>query len=189
MAESNDAKNAFHSRIHAEGKFKEYSQLRDAYESKLSKAKLPKALAWKLAALHFPAPPGQPHEVEMTPQLAELLDKSVADIDIWADLISRVDAAKRCSRPESTDWIYEHAGTHPSQIDPAEVPSRGTLRHLQHVKEHPENYGEFLKTFAIKTMPDKKQIEREARFSDDGREQLELLEEFEASLPMKESAA
>ena len=55
------------------------------------------------------------------------------------------------------------------------------------VSESDASYGEFLKNIWSKTIPSKTEIERAGRFSDDGREQLALLDEFERS--MKAEAA
>ncbi|NJN96809.1 MAG: hypothetical protein HC875_23225, partial [Anaerolineales bacterium] len=38
---------------------------------------------------------------------------------------------------------------------------------------------EFLRTLLVRTIPDKKQIEREARFADDGATQTKMLDDFD----------
>jgi hypothetical protein len=49
------------------------------------------------------------------------------------------------------------------------------------------NYAEYLKTNWPKLIPDKKTLEYEARYKDDGREEITLIEEFEAALEAEES--
>lgn len=79
------------------------------------------------------------------------------------------------------EWVFEHAFTGIDEIDPDGVPNRGALGLLEWVQKGAANYSLFLQSIWSKMLPTKTQLETEARFSDDGREQLLMLAEFEAS--------
>ena len=99
----------------------------------------------------------------------------------WGNLVEKMDLSKTCSTIHSVQWVYEQAILSPSQIDPASVPSKGALRMLMWVQASDSNYNEFIKSIWSKTIPSKTEIERAGRFSDDGRTQIALLDEFEGS--------
>ena len=48
-------------------------------------------------------------------------------------------------------------------IDTEEVPSAGALYHLRTCQQNPAAYQDFLKTWMVKTIPDKKQMDFEAK--------------------------
>ena len=100
----------------------------------------------------------------------------------WQKLVDSIDLSKTCSTIQSVQWVFDYAGVEPSQIDPACVPSKGSLRMLKWVQASDSNYNEFIKSIWSKTIPSKTEIERAGRFSDDGRTQIALLDEFEMSI-------
>jgi hypothetical protein len=97
----------------------------------------------------------------------------------WQKLADQVDPKTDCSTVQSIQFAFDYAGLPPAEILPDEVPSLGALRLLKWASESESNYGEFIKSIWSKTIPNKAEIERGGRFTDDGREQFALLDEFE----------
>jgi hypothetical protein len=100
----------------------------------------------------------------------------------WDKLVGKIDLSKTCSTLQSVTWVFDNAGVEPSRIDPTSVPSKGSLRMLKWVQTSDSNYNEFIRSIWSKTIPSKTEIERAGRFSDDGRTQIALLDEFEMSI-------
>lgn len=112
-------------------------------------------------------------------QTAAMTAKSQRDA-AFSDLFERVDRKKRCKPYDMVQWVFEHAGINPGSLDPGEVPSAGALRYLQLVQESNVAYAEFMKTLYSKTIPDKRQLDYEAKQREDGTAQLKLLDQFDA---------
>ncbi len=79
--------------------------------------------------------------------------------EIWAKIAYAMDNNKRCPILETAEWIYHHMGTPIELITAEDVPSPGALWHLRTLKENPSAAQEFLKTWMVKTIPDKRQME------------------------------
>ncbi len=108
--------------------------------------------------------------------------------EAWQRLAEGVDPKRTCSTFQSILWIFDNAGKSPTEIEPDEVPSLGTLMHLKLVQRSDADYGEFLKNIWSKTIPSKTEVDRGGRFFDDGRTELKLLDEFEAELKAQAEA-
>lgn len=102
--------------------------------------------------------------------------------ECWAKLAASIDRKKRCKPYEVVQWIFEYAGIPPELISSDEVPSAGALRYLQLCQEQTAVYAEFIRSLYAKTIPDKKQMEHEAKQRDDGRPQLRMLDAFDEEL-------
>lgn len=110
-----------------------------------------------------------------TAMAASAADKRQA----FEQLFEAVDRKKRCKPYDMVQWVFEYAGINPAAITPEEVPSAGALKYLQLCQENPSAYAEFMKSLYSKTIPDKRQLEHEARQRDDGQTQLRLLDSFD----------
>jgi len=99
---------------------------------------------------------------------------------VWQELASKVGVRKKSSARADIEWVFNHAGADPRNINPADVPSAGAVGLLRYVQGGSANYRDFLQHWG-KLIPQRAAIEAEARFSDDGRKQLKLLDEFLAS--------
>jgi len=108
-------------------------------------------------------------------------------VNKWGELAASVKDNRVGGELEILRWLYNNAGTPPDMLTMEEVPGLGALRHLKHLQMSDVNYAEYLKTNWPKLIPDKKTLEYEARYKDDGREELTLIEEFEAALEAEES--
>ena len=120
-----------------------------------------------------------------------VVSESVASARQSIDLreISKaIDPSKKAGVRAVAEWVFQNAFSEADEIAPDLVPSRGALGLLVWVQASPTNYSEFIRTIWAKLLPSKGQLESEARFNDDGREQLKLLEEFEASFYAQEAA-
>ncbi len=104
----------------------------------------------------------------------------------WQELASKVDPSKETNEVEVIRWVFDHCGLSADRIDPDEVPSVGAVRMLRHASTE-SGYRDFLGAW-LKLLPDRKTVEHEARWRDDGRD-LDLLEDFEKSLATEENAA
>lgn len=104
-------------------------------------------------------------------------------------LFESVDRKKRCKPYDMVQWVFEYAGINPAAIAPEEVPSAGALKYLQLIQENPAAYADFMKSLYAKTIPDKKQMEHEAKQRDDGRTQLRLLDAFDEEFESRSGVA
>lgn len=102
----------------------------------------------------------------------------------WRELSAQVEV-ENADQVTEAKWVTANRWTRPSDIDPADAPSRAAVAKLSWVQESSSNFGDFLKTFESKLLPDKKTIEYESRFKDDGRV-LGLLDELGNSLDDEE---
>lgn len=98
----------------------------------------------------------------------------------WRRLAEAVGFDCKPSTRAVIEWVFDHGSADPRKIDPTTVPGTGAVTLLQYVQESAANYRDFLQLWG-KTIPQRAAIEAEARFADDGRKQLALLDEFLAS--------
>lgn len=100
----------------------------------------------------------------------------------WQNLANYVPVTRVAQELDVVKWVFNNAGTPPELLRADEVPSRGALKYLEHVQSSPINYSDFVRTNWSKILPDKKQMEYEARFSDDGRRVTDQLDRFLESI-------
>jgi hypothetical protein len=96
----------------------------------------------------------------------------------WEELAAMIDPDKYAPEVEVVRWVFNNAGKKPAQIQVVDVPSLGALRYLEHVCSSPIHYADFVKTNWSKMLPDKKALEVESRFADEGRKSTRMLDEF-----------
>jgi hypothetical protein len=104
----------------------------------------------------------------------------------WASLRAHVELARNASAMQVINWVFKNADSQPDEIDAASVPDRGALRLLRWVQASDNNYGDFMRTNWVKCIPDKRVLEWESNFADDGRKQLQMLEDFERTFGIDE---
>lgn len=98
-------------------------------------------------------------------------------------LIAKVPASQSAGAYEVAAWVFNNAKNDWPDIDAANVPSRGAIRLLEWVTKCDTNYSNFVRSIWSKTIPTKSTIESESnRHTDDGRQQVEMLEGFAADL-------
>lgn len=85
-------------------------------------------------------------------------------------------------------WAFRNYLVDVDEIDVDDIPSTGALGLLMHLQRDQGNFGDFVRTNFSKLLPDKKTVEYEARFKDDGRT-LGLVDEFERQLNLEEAEA
>lgn len=109
----------------------------------------------------------------------------------WDSLKANVDNTRTADMAEVALWVARSSGRPAKDISPDEVPDRMAVFFLKMLAANQANEVEFARTFLAKLIPDRRQLEHAARFQDDGREQLELLERFEEDFEheMSEEAA
>lgn len=100
----------------------------------------------------------------------------------WAELASKVVDNRVGSELEVLRWAFQNAGTPPDALVVEDIPGLGALRLLRHLQVSDNNYSDFLRTNWPKLIPDKKQMEFDSRFVDDGRSQLAMMDALEKSL-------
>jgi hypothetical protein len=66
----------------------------------------------------------------------------------YRDLARAVAAKKQAGFREMCVWVFNNAGTEPSEIDKSDIPSRGAIRALQWVQSSPANYPTFFALYA-----------------------------------------
>lgn len=100
----------------------------------------------------------------------------------WQLIAQRVPIERVAMEVDIVRWVFNNAGTPPDRLNPDDVPSLGGLKYLEHVQSSPIHYAEFVRTNWSKMLPDKKQLEYESRFADDGKRSTKLLDEFLSTL-------
>jgi hypothetical protein len=104
----------------------------------------------------------------------------------WKRLAAEV-GDRQAPELDQVRWVAEHYLTDVAQISPDDVPCKAALGMLSWVQESSSNYGEFLRSNTSKLLPDKKTLEHDSRFADDGRD-LHLIDEFVTQLNREERA-
>ena len=99
--------------------------------------------------------------------------------EYWPRLAREIGTKRTADPAKVVAWVFNNAGTPPSMIDPAGVPSLGALRYLRLVQSSDTAYQKFLDNNWSKTMPDKREMEFQSRSQGDCSEQLELLRRFD----------
>ena len=95
--------------------------------------------------------------------------------------------AGSCSEREAAAFVFEYAAVPVGSIPRGSVPSKGAVGLLKWVQTSPSNSATFYSQIWSKLMPTRQQLDAEARFSDDGKEELEILARLEASLEPEET--
>jgi hypothetical protein len=99
--------------------------------------------------------------------------------EVWAKLAYEVDRTKRCAILEAADWIYQNMGTPPELLTAGEVPSPGALWHLRDLQENVSTRQDFLRTWMVKTIPDKRQMEFESKRNQGSTKIFGILDQFD----------
>lgn len=105
----------------------------------------------------------------------------------WQELAAQVDESKQASEVDIIRWVFDHCDLKPDRIDPETVPCVGAVRLLRHANGGEGGYRDFLSAW-LRLMPDRKAIDYESKFRDDGRT-LNLITDFEDSLEKEGNAA
>ena len=92
-----------------------------------------------------------------------------------------------CSEREAAAFVFEFAAVPVERIPGDAVPSKGAVGLLKWVQTSPSNAATFYSSIWAKLMPSRTQLDAEARFSDDGNEELEILSRLEATLEPEET--
>ncbi len=71
------------------------------------------------------------------------------------------------------EWVYNRVGT--VDVDVKTAPSRGAYQMWAYYRRHPAALNDFYRTYVVKLLPTKMKEETEASFTDDGREQISLI--------------
>ena len=117
-----------------------------------------------------------------TPPKTRAEDKVFA----YAELAA-VAPAGACSEREAASFVFEYAAVPVNQIPQDAVPSKGAVGLLKWVHASPSNAATFYSGIWSKLMPTKSQLDAEARFSDDGSSELEIISRLETSLAETEN--
>ena len=148
-------------------------ELQEFYESD---PKLFDDAATKLAKIALPKPPPAPKPKKKTGGRPD----TRAERSDWDKLANKVGRERDASEREVISWVFKNGRSDPRRLDADEVPSLGAVMLMEFIQESASNYRDFLQIWA-KLLPQKAAIEAEARFSDDGRKQFDLLDDFMAS--------
>ena len=205
-------KKRLNNRLRADGFWNAYNELR----AHLKASGVAESEAWRVAAYKFPPKDGSVAEIVADQQYPEIAanwangnystpdsadDSGAArnatatasgppDPNGWkADYEKLAAEVGPRTAPEIDEvrWVLANYLADVKRIRPEDVPSAASLSILMWVQMSPAHFGDFLRTHNCKLLPDKKALEHEARFVDDGR-CLQLIEEFEASLAAEEKA-
>ena len=112
-------------------------------------------------------------------QRAKQERRRVKKEESWETLFERVDIHKTAPEIEQVRWAYNFVDVNPSLIEPEDVPSCGALSLVKRMNRNDAFYQAMVTKIIDKLLPDKRTLEYESRFQDDGRQELERIEEFE----------
>lgn len=116
-------------------------------------------------------------EVRQTRERKEI--KAAKQDESWESLFDKIDPRKRAPEIDQVRFAANYVDTNPADIDPEDVPCRGALSLVKRMARNDTFYQNIATQVLSRLLPDKKQLEYESKFQDDGREDLERLEEFE----------
>jgi hypothetical protein len=196
-------KKRLNNRLKSDGYWDQYNELR----ASLKASGVPESDAWRVAAFPFPPKDGSMAEIVEDAQYADIAagwqngrydapeasqknetaavglptmsdpERALAE---WESLAAAV-GPRISTELEECRWVMANYLMKPSQLKADDVPSAASLSILMWVKMSPANFGDFLRTHNSKLLPDKKSLEYESKFVDDGRD-LKLLDDFKKSL-------
>lgn len=113
------------------------------------------------------------------PRFAPPVDMEEEDVILELDKI--VKSEEGCALDRSVAWVAENIGNDRARVQDA--PGKGTAWNLlEWVRESPTNKSEFIKSLLCRLMPSSKDLENQARYSDDGSKQIELAERILARI-------
>lgn len=105
----------------------------------------------------------------------------------WDSLVDMVEPSRRAPQTAIVDWCFNNVLNRPSDLDPEEIPCRGAIALLRKSRT-PAGYSELIALWA-KTFPTGQQLKANSNFGDDGRKQLDMLDEFLDSLEHEDGPA
>lgn len=162
-----DSEKKIKARMIRQGHWKEFIEIKN----RLMAAEMNMADAWVEAAKQFP------ERATASAATAAVSNQSGG----LRRLAKKVDTSRAAGVRSIAEWVFENAFSDAADIDVDSVPSRGAVGLLEWVQKGAANYSQFIATIWSKLLPTKGQLDAEARFADDGRVQLAMLDEFEAS--------
>jgi hypothetical protein len=197
-------KQALNARLKADDVWNRYNDAR----AHLKQIGIDESIAWRAAAFPFPPADGSPPEIACDPAFDEIAagwangtyslpeqvteeasafrgEEAKVGLDTWRDEFRRladIVGTRAADELAETRWVIANYLIDVRKIEPDGVPSAAALSILSWVQSSPSNFGDFLRTNHARLLPDKRQLEYEQRFRDDGRQDLDLLREFEEEL-------
>ena len=91
-----------------------------------------------------------------------------------------------CAEREAAAFVFEFAAVPVERIPGSVVPSKGAVGLLKWVQTSPSNAATFYSSIWAKLMPSRTQLDAEARFSDDGKGELEIISRLEETFEPEE---
>lgn len=139
------------------------------------------------AAAEAPPAEEQPAEVEPQPE-ATKPKKPRRSCITFEELRKAVGPDRTASELDVVRWVFNHYKVPLDQINVDYIPSVGALGYLEYVNSSLPNYGTFIANAWTKLLPTKQTLEYEQSLKDDGRKNLDLLDEFLRSMGVEEAA-
>ena len=148
--------------VNEQGRWEEYKAERDELEDEgLEKDEITQRLLDK--------PKWWPVEV-----VDELHEDTIIELD------KLVKSEKGCALDRSVAWVAENLGN--DRMRPQDAPSGTAWNLLEWTRVGEGNKSEFIKNLLSKLMPSSKDLENQARYSDDGSTIIELAERIKARM-------
>ena len=123
---------------------------------------------------------------ELTPEDVELSDRtSRVERNARARLIQKQEeheaaSTKMWSIPKSVQWAFDHMEI--KILDEDDKPGATALVLWKWLQKNEVNKSEFIKSIWSKLMPSQKELDNQARYSDDGSKEIELAERILARM-------
>jgi hypothetical protein len=96
-------------------------------------------------------------------------------------LRKKIDKKRTATTRQVLEWVANNLGMHTEDIDPASVPCWAAYEIWKLASQSPERAWAFYTTLWAKVIPAKGLADTESAFADDGRKQLDLLDQFMGS--------
>lgn len=129
----------------------------------------------KPAAAAEPDPTDDP-ETEDYSDIKERGEKRIEKI--WRKLYRRIPKKRKANPAVVADWIFNNADADVEELHSKDVPSRGALTLLKHVKSSPGLFSSFIKETWVKTMPSRQEMIAMDQVGDKHKTQHGMLDAF-----------
>ena len=107
--------------------------------------------------------------------MAKSADSTDGGGDVSADsVVCTVRNAAGASPRKVVEWVFDNLLV--DSLKPDDAPSPGAWALLQDLKQYPDLRKEFYRSIWSKLLPTKTELDAAEKFSDDGREQIKLIE-------------
>lgn len=124
----------------------------------------------------------------VAPPLPKQTKKPRKSCVTFDELRRAVNPDKTASELDVVRWVFNNYKVPLEKIDVDGIPSIGAIGYLEHINLSPTNYSNFMANAWVKLLPNKQTLEYEQSLKDDGRQELNMVDDFIRSLGVEDAA-